>query len=85
MRNGLEVIGVKYTVELLPLKKVVWKFRCFPTTDYGASAHSENYLYVYGGYKSDHVSFSGCLHRLDTKTSFWTQLAAHSANSPMKK
>ena len=31
MRNGLEVIGVKYTVELLPLK-VVWRFRYFPTT-----------------------------------------------------
>ena len=31
MRNGLEVIGVKYTVELLPLK-VVLRFRCFPTT-----------------------------------------------------
>ena len=31
MRNGLEVIGVKYTVELLPLK-VAWRFRCFPTT-----------------------------------------------------
>ena len=51
----------------------------------GASAHSESYLYTYGGYKSDNVSFSGCLHRLDTKTSFWTQLAAHSADSPMKK
>ena len=51
----------------------------------GASAHSENYLYIYGGYKSDHVSCTGCLHRLDTKTSSWTQLAAHSANAPMKK
>ena len=51
----------------------------------GAFAHSENYLYVYGGVKDDHVSFSGCLHRLDTKTSSWTQLAAHSANAPMKK
>ena len=51
----------------------------------GASAHSENYLYVYGGVKDDIVSFSGCLHRLDTKTSSWTQLAAHSANAPMKK
>ena len=50
----------------------------------GASAHSENYLYVYGGVKDD-GSYSGCLHRLDTKTSFWTQLAAHSANAPMKK
>ena len=54
-----------------------------PGLYYGASAHSENYLYVYGGFKHDH--FSGCLHRLDTKTSFWTQLAAHSANAPMKK
>ena len=51
----------------------------------GASAHSENYLYVYGGVKDDNVSNSGCLHRLDTKTSSWTQLAAHSANAPMKK
>ena len=50
----------------------------------GASAHSENYLYVYGGVKICQ-SFSGCLHRLDTKTSSWTQLAAHSANAPMKK
>ena len=50
----------------------------------GASAHSENYLYVYGGVKKDR-SLSGCLHRLDTKTSSWTQLAAHSANAPMKK
>ena len=50
----------------------------------GASAHSENYLYVYGGVKDDR-SNSGCLHRLDTKTSSWTQLAAHSADAPMKK
>ena len=50
----------------------------------GASAHLENYLYVYGGIKDD-GSYSGCLHRLDTKTSSWTQLAAHSANAPMKK
>ena len=50
----------------------------------GASAHSENYLYVYGGWKHDR-SCSGCLHRLDTKTSSWIQLAAHSANAPMKK
>ena len=49
-----------------------------------ASAHSENYLYVYGGYKGD-SSLSGCLHRLDTKTSSWTLLATHSANAPMKK
>ena len=50
----------------------------------GASAHSENYLYVYGGVRHDGL-YSGCLHRLDTKTSSWTQLAAHSANAPMKK
>ena len=50
----------------------------------GASAHTEYYLYVYGGAKDD-GSFSGCLHRLDTKTSSWTQLAAHSADAPMKK
>ena len=50
----------------------------------GASAHSENYLYAYGGFK-DGASLSGCLHRLDTKTSSWTQLAAHSAYAPMKK
>ena len=50
----------------------------------GASAHSENYLYVYGGVKED-GSYSGCLHRLHTKTSSWTQLAAHSADAPMKK
>ena len=50
-----------------------------------ASAHSENYLYVYGGYKGD-LSPSGCLHRLDTKTSSWTLLATHSAaNAPIKK
>ena len=50
----------------------------------GASAHSEHYLYAYGGEKDD-GSLSGCLHRLDTKTSSWTQLAAHSADAPMKK
>ena len=50
----------------------------------GASAHSEYYLYVYGGAKNI-GSYSGCLHRLDTKTFSWTQLAAHSANAPMKK
>ena len=50
----------------------------------GASAHSEYYFYVYGGVKDD-GSYSGCLHRLDTKNSSWTQLAAHSANAPMKK
>ena len=50
-----------------------------------ASAHSENYLYVYGGYKGN-GSLSGCLHRLDTKTSSWTLLATHSAaNAPIKK
>ena len=50
----------------------------------GASAHSENYFYVYGGSKDD-GSYNGCLHGLDTKTSSWTQLSAHSANAPMKK
>ena len=50
----------------------------------GASAHSEHYLYAYGGEKDD-GTFDGCLHRLDTKTSSWTQLAAHSADAPMKK
>ena len=50
----------------------------------GASAHSEYYLYVYGGVKGNQT-FIGCLHRLDTKNSSWTQLAAHSANAPMKK
>ena len=50
----------------------------------GASAHSEHYLFVYGGVK-DGGSYSGCLHRLDTKTSSWTQLVAHSADAPMKK
>ena len=50
----------------------------------GASAHSEHYLYVYGGVKDDR-SYSGCLHKLDTNTSSWAQLAAHSANAPMKK
>ena len=48
----------------------------------GASAHSENYLYAYGGYVGSYI---GCLHRLDTKTSSWTQLATHSADAPMKK
>ena len=55
-----------------------------PGLYYGASAHSESYLYVYGGVKDD-GSYSGCLHRLDTMTSSWTQLAAHSADAPMKK
>ena len=50
----------------------------------GASAHSEHYLYVYGGEKDD-GTYSGCLHRLDTKTSSWTLLAAHSADAPMMK
>ena len=50
----------------------------------GGSAHSENYLYTYGGVKGAD-SYSGCLHRLDTKTSSWTQVAAHSADAPMKK
>ena len=55
-----------------------------PAVFQGASAHSQHYLYAYGGVKED-GSNSGCLHRLDTKTSFWTQLAAHSAAAPMKK
>ena len=56
-----------------------------PGQQLSASAHSENYLYVYGGYKGD-GSLSGCLHRLDTKTSSWTLLATHSAaNAPIKK
>ena len=55
-----------------------------PALYQGASAHSEHYLYVYGGVLKD-ISLSGCLHRLDTKTSSWTQLAAHSADAPMKK
>ena len=49
-----------------------------------ASAGSEHYLYTYGGMTEDQ-SLTGCLHRLDTKTSTWSKLAAHSANSPMKK
>ena len=57
-----------------------------PGLQLSASAHSENYLYVYGGYKRDCSSLSGCLHRLDTKTSSWTLLATHSAaNAPIKK
>ena len=50
----------------------------------GGSAHSENYFYVYGGIRQD-GSYSLCLHRLDTMTSSWTQVAAHSADAPMKK
>ena len=49
-----------------------------------ASAGSEHYLYSYGG-RTEDKSLSGCLHRLDTKTSTWSQLAPHSADSPMKK
>ena len=49
-----------------------------------ASAGSEHYLYTYGGMAED-KSLTGCLHRLDTKTSIWSQLAPHSADSPMKK
>ena len=49
-----------------------------------ASTGSEHYLYTYGGMTEDD-SPTGCLHRLDTKTSTWSQLAAHSADSPMKK
>ena len=51
----------------------------------GASAHSGHYLYVFGGVQ-DADSCSGCLHRLDTKTSSWIELATHSAtDAPMKK
>ena len=42
----------------------------------GASAHAGHYLFAYGGMKVDD-SWSGCLHRLNTNTSSWTQLAAH--------
>ena len=31
------------------------------------------------------IYHSGCLHKLDIKTSTWILLAAHSANAPMKK
>ena len=55
-----------------------------PGLAFAASAGSEHYLYTYGGVAEDGV-LSGCLHRLDTKTSTWSQLAAHSADSPMKK
>ena len=51
---------------------------------FAASAGSEHYLYTYGGEAED-KSITGCLHRLDTKTSTWSQLAAHSADSPMNK
>ena len=51
----------------------------------GASAHSEKYLYVYGGIKDDHVLYTGCLHKLDIKTSTWILLTEHSTNAPMKK
>ena len=51
-----------------------------PGLGMGASAHSKHYLYIYGG-----VNDGGCLHRLDTKISSWTLLAAHSADAPMKK
>ena len=50
----------------------------------GASAHSENYLYIYGG-QDDNFSRSGCLHKLDIETSTWILLAIHSADAPMKK
>ena len=55
-----------------------------PRLAFAASAGSEHYLYTYGGETED-KSLTGCLHRLDTKTSTWSQLAAHSADSPMKK
>ena len=49
-----------------------------------ASAGSEHYLYTYSGETED-KSLTGYLHRLDTKTSTWSQLAAYLADSPMKK
>ena len=55
-----------------------------PGLYFAASASSEHYLYTYGG-RAENKSLSGCLHRLDTKTSTWSQLAPHSADSPMKK
>ena len=55
-----------------------------PGLGMGASALSEHYLYVYGGVQVGGHSYSGCLHKLDTKTLSWTQLAAHSAEAPMK-
>ena len=85
--------GVKddYTIsaDLFNFHSELWK----PITTQGVpppgitsagSAGSERYLYTYGGRTEDH-SLTGCLHRLDTKTSTWYQLAAHSADSPMKK
>ena len=53
-----------------------------PGQVFAASAGSEYYLYTYGGLAEE---ITGCLHRLDTKTSTWSQLAPHSADSPMKK
>ena len=50
-----------------------------------ASAGSDHYLYTYGGIAENDKSLTGCLHRLDTKTSTLSQLAAHSTDSPMKK
>ena len=55
-----------------------------PELALAASASSEHYLYTYGG-RTEDKSLTGCLYRLDTKTSTWSQLAAHSADSPMKK
>lgn len=51
----------------------------------GASAQSKHFFYVYGGFMQGNVLLSGCLHQLDTKRCSWTQLAAHSADGPMKK
>ena len=49
-----------------------------------ACASAGHHLYVYGGY--DGNQHSDCLHRLDTKTSTWTQLAAGSdLGGPMCK
>ena len=55
-----------------------------PGLAFAASAGSEHYLYTYGGEAEDKL-LTGCLHRLDTKTSTLSQLAAHSVDSPMKK
>ena len=55
-----------------------------PGLAFAGSAGSEHYLYTYGGEAED-KSLTGCLHRLDSKTSTWSQLAAHSADSPVKK
>ena len=50
-----------------------------PRLHSAASAGSQHYLYTYGGEAED-KSLTSCLHRLDTKTSTWSQLAPHSAD-----